>query len=411
MKRLLLTSLLAAALLALACAPAGAAKKKRVQTISKPRAGQTLSGTINVRPSVKAKRGSYTVVLKVDSKVRAKRKRVSRRKAKRSFKLDTRRLSNGVHKLTITVSARSKPRRASQTIKIRVNNIAPPPTPTPPRPLYSFAWQPTEQGPTKNVKDFTLLLTENFGKDAPLGSFDPDAVPWGTPIYTGSSGVEWIAYLSNSIDTWNKFPYRAKEVLSVHDDVLDYWLHEVDGKPAGASISPKLSPGGSQSQTYGRYSVRMRITDNIPEYNFAALLWPASDTGYEFAESDFPETFLFGAPQGVNGFAHYGPHHDNQTTITTPPISLADWHVYTQEWTPNLRRYYLDGVFVGQSAADNSANPPVTVYASDERWQLQAVTTELARLAEFGIVPDPLGGHLLVDWAAVWAYTPGSPAD
>jgi hypothetical protein len=410
MKRALTIAALAASLLALTVSPAGAKKKQHVRTIASPRAGQTLSGTINVRPSVKAKRGRYTVVLKVDSKVRAKRKRVSRRSARKKFRINTRTLTNGVHRLTITVSARSKPRRASQTIKIRVKN-SPPPTLTPVRPLYTYGWLPTTPAPTNNPANFTLKVSENFDKPAPLGSFDPDAVLWGTPVYTGSSGTEWLAYLSSSLDTWNKYPYRAKEVLSVHDDVLDFWLHEVDGKPAGASISPKLSPGGTQFQTYGRYSVRMRVTDNIPEYNFAAMLWPTYDSDYFFAESDFPETYLYGPPQVVHGYAHYGPAHENQLEISTAPISLADWHVFTQEWTPDLRRFYLDGVLVAESTADNSANPPVTVWSDVERWQLQAVTTELARLAEFGITPDPLGGHLLIDWAAVWAYTPGSPAD
>ena len=47
--------------------------------------------------------------------------------------------------------------------------------------------------------------------------------------------------------------YQPSTVLSVHDGVLDYYLHDdAHGKPVGADLSPW--PGGNEYQTYGAYS-------------------------------------------------------------------------------------------------------------------------------------------------------------
>jgi hypothetical protein len=61
------------------------------------------------------------------------------------------------------------------------------------------------------------------------------------------------------------------------------------------------------------------------------------------------------------------------------------WHVYTQEWGPGWRRYYVDGTLIGKSTNQ--------VYSGAERWQLQ---TE----AHGGIG----SAHQQIDW--VWIGAP-----
>lgn len=386
-----LVAVFAAAAL-LPVAPAGAKKHKKPShgTIASPRSGQTLSGVRYVKLRLKAKRGRYTVTVKLGKKVIARRKTTSRRKAKRRVRLDTRKFKNGTYRLKVTITAKSRPRRASQTIRIKVRNPAhsvpmPPPTPA----------------------GFTPLLTEDFDKPAPTGSWDPDNAGWLEPVYTGAGGTPWTAYPSSYGDTWNKNPYRAKEVLSVHDGVLDFYLHHVNALNtvnnadvvedlnAGASVSPIL-PNGTQYQTYGRYSIRLRVDANLPEYHIAALLWPTPENEADWlhAEADFPEIYLNTGPKVIDGYAHLGPNKDDQESIRTQQLyDMSDWHTYTIEWTPAGDKFYIDSTLVYTTTQYH--------YDKPMRWQIQLQTAEGAKLTANS-------GHLLVDWAAVWAWSPGS---
>lgn len=355
--------------------------KPGMHTIKRPLAGQTISGVYYVRPRTSGKRTRrYSVTIKVDGRTVTRRRSTSRGKALRRLRLDTRKLANGYHRLSIEIRKRTKPKRARQTIRFRVSNIP----------------QPGQPPASVTPYNFTLLFTEDFSKDAPVGSWDPDSVPWPTPVYTGASGVQWTAYWSGARDTWNQNPYRAKQVLSVHNGVLDFNLHNVDGLNAGASISP-ISPSGIQYQTYGRYSIRLRVTKNLPEYHIASLLWPLpeNETEWVSAESDFPEVFLDTGLKGIDGYAHLGPGTADQEAIHTDVMGrlydLADWHTFTQEWTPKVNRYYVDDTFVGQTTRYG--------YHKPMRWQIQAQTRG-------GVPASSNSGSLQVDWVAAWAWTP-----
>ncbi|MGN6170089.1 MAG: hypothetical protein ACTHQQ_18250, partial [Solirubrobacteraceae bacterium] len=207
---------------------------------------------------------------------------------------------------------------------------------------------------------------DDFTVDAPLGSWrtsSPSRV-----VYIGDHGLKWVEYPDGwpCDDPGHNHPlcYWPGNVLSVHDGVLDFLLH--DGRvpngadrAMGADPSPLIPTTGTQYQTYGRYEARFKVIFNDPthldQYHIAWMLWPKPGN---CAESDFPEMNL---NRGlVLGFAHVGCRHQKYSSAK---IDLTKWHTFTQEWGPGFRRYYLDGGLVGQSTQH--------VYRGPERWQLQ----------------------------------------
>lgn len=228
---------------------------------------------------------------------------------------------------------------------------------------------------------------DDFTVDAPLGSWRTSSPR--TVVYTGDHGLKWVAYPDGwPCESYSQC-YQPAEVLSVHDGVLDFWLH--DGRlpngahgAMGADISPLIPTTGTPYQTYGRYEARIKVIFNdaphLNQYHIAWLLWPKPGN---CAESDFPEMDL--NRRLVLGFDHLGCRYQKYFFAK---IDLTKWHTLTQEWGPGFRRYYLDGRLVGQSTQD--------VYRGPERWQLQ---TEA-----HNIRGDTTSGHLLVDW--VWIGAP-----
>lgn len=244
--------------------------------------------------------------------------------------------------------------------------------------------------PVGNLPGWRQVFAEDFTKAAPTGSWGAsctlDADSGNKIVYTGATGTQWRTYPDCYPDTASKRPYRSDQVLSVHDGVLDFSLHNVDGQPAGANPSPVIDAAtASQYQTYGRYTARFRTdTTSLSEYHIAWLLWPPDDRDWQCAESDFPEAQLDATT--VSAFAHYGCN--GATDQYTHAIDFTQWHTVTQEWTPGVRKYYLDGTLIGTSTHSVSSGP--------ERFQLQTETDGNGTHA----------GHLLVDWVAVYAYQP-----
>ena len=243
--------------------------------------------------------------------------------------------------------------------------------------------------PIGDLPGWHQTFVDDFTVNAPLGSWgtkNPDKV-----VYTGDHGGKWVEYPDGWASTYTngKPGYRPAKVLSVHDGVLDFYLHNVSGLPSGANPSPLVS-GTSQYQTYGRYTARIKSA-TVPNYHAAWLLWPVNDKNGACAESDFPETNL--GKDKVTAFTHNAAncknYNDQDEFDSKTRIDDGAWHTYTQEWGPGFRKYYIDSRLLGTSTT--------RVWSHDERWQLQ---TE----------PDGSGkskGHLLVDWVAVYAYAPG----
>lgn len=368
----------AASVVVLAAPSAQAARK--ASPIVAPTSGQTVKGMLLIKPRIAARRGPYQITIKIDGKLYDRQPAETRKVARSGVPIDTTELKNGRHRLSIQVLSKAAPYKTSASIVFKVRNKKRGPAGA------------GQRAPSSDLKNLKLLVSENFDKPAATGSFDPDAVSWDTPSYVGSSGTPWIAYPSRYLDTFLRHPYRAKEVLSVHDNVLDYHLRRVDGRTAAASLSPVL-PHGTQYQSYGRYAVRMRISSlkKLSLFHVAFLLWPEHNRYWELAESDYPETQLTGGRKSITGYSHFN-YYSTQEVIGTKPIDLRDWHTYTQEWTPTARRYYLDGKLI------HTTKHPV--WAGPMRWELQVQTYKKN---------GKQSGHLYVDWAAVWGWAPGTP--
>ena len=233
---------------------------------------------------------------------------------------------------------------------------------------------------------------------------------WGTAssqtvVYTGDNGGKWVEYPDGWPSTYTDGNpgYQPAQVLSVHDGVLDFCLQSVtvngQNLPSGANPSP-LVTGSSQYQTYGRYTARIK-SDAISNYHAAILLWPVNDNKGACAESDFPETDL--AHDTVTAFAHNATTNCQDYSVqdefdSTTRIYDGAWHIYTQEWGPGFRKYYIDGRPLLDGAGHDAST--TNVWDKNERWQLQ-------------VEPDCPGittcsnlGHLLVDWVAAYSYVP-----
>ena len=232
---------------------------------------------------------------------------------------------------------------------------------------------------------WTLDGQDGFTKAAPIGSF---ASGGGSPVYTGDHGMAWSEYADGATSTYsNGAPgYEPSVVQSVHDGVLDWYLHDYNGNPVSASPSP--FPAGHSYQSYGRFSFCERIVPadahRLDDFYQAIMLWPENDGDYQSAESDFPEGHL--SDTSFSAYAHYGGS-GSQDAFATPTIDPTQWQVYTQEWGPGFRRYYVDGNLIATSTTQVTSLP--------ERWQLQV---------EPSGTKDGDSGHVYVAWVAIWAY-------
>ncbi len=235
--------------------------------------------------------------------------------------------------------------------------------------------------PTTDLPGWRNIFWDDFTKDAPIGSW-ANATDGNKICYIGAQGQQWRSYPQTYLDTYQKRPYRSDAVLSVSNDCLNFFLHNVNGVPAGANPSPIIAGG---SQTYGRYSARLKVDNStLSEYHIAWLLWPQSGVWPGDGEEDFPEGRLSSV---VQAFHHYANADGGQDPYTGT-ARFTDWHTYTIEWLPGQIRYLLDDVVVL-----NSTN---YVPSKPMRWQLQTETN--------GTGTDQ--GNLECDWVSVWAYAP-----
>ena len=276
-------------------------------------------------------------------------------------------------------------------------------------------------------RTYTREGEDTFAKDAPVGSFAQSDVHDASllkPIYTGDHGMGWSAYPDGWPSTYTAIDvdgsplatplegYQPSTVLSVHDGVLDFYLHDdAIGNPVGADVSPW--PAGNEYQTYGAYSFCEKVAptsyNDLSDFYEASLLWPQNQDDGPCAESDFPETYASPTNAVLNGgsldndqvyaFAHYGtwsaqsgcpkflPAPDSANT----PIDLSQWHVFTQEWGPGYRSYYIDGKYVYTSTSQ--------VWSQPERWQLQMEPSPSSQVQKHGGT-----GHVYIAW--VWIGKP-----
>lgn len=247
----------------------------------------------------------------------------------------------------------------------------------------------SEAMPTADLPGWKHVFAEDFTEgNVPLGGFPG-------PVYSS----RWSEnYADGTPDTAAQQQpkgartsgYYPSKVLSVHDGVLDMYLHSENGVAMGAAPSPKLD-GASQrpynSLVYGRYSVRFKA-DALAGFKLAWLLWPDSKQWPQDGEIDFPEgdlsKVIYAAVHGVEAGEH-------RSDVFRPAQPYGDWHIATTEWRADGIEFFLDGKSLGISTRF-IPNKPMHYILQTESCSPTCPLPET-------------NGHVLLDWVAIWART------
>lgn len=232
--------------------------------------------------------------------------------------------------------------------------------------------------PVGDLPGWRQIFSDDFVADVPLGAFP------GSDYQS-----QWSMYPDGTPDTAGQVGqpsrYFPSKVVSIHNGVLDEYLHTEGATPMAAALLPRLPT----PQTYGRYAVRFRA-DSLAGFKTAWLLWPDSERWPQDAEIDFPEgnlnsTFYAAMfPQGGIG----GPAQDVFRTNTT----YTSWHTAVIEWTPAQVTFLLDGQVIG-TATSRIPNTPM-------HYVLQTEACLEGCPAAMTV------GHLQVDWITIYAFVP-----
>jgi chitodextrinase len=237
--------------------------------------------------------------------------------------------------------------------------------------------------PTGNITGWRQIWADNFPYNVSQGNFP-----------AGTNG-KWSAYPDGWHDTSGNGTYNCTKVCSVHNGMLDMWIHSENGAHYVAVPFPKLPASestagdglsGGNGLQYGRYAVRF-TADPLPRYKTAWLLWPDSNTWPRDGEIDFPEGNL---DSNICAFMHHqGATSGGDQDAFCSQTRYTGWHTAVTEWTPSSVKFYLDGTLLGNSTS-RIPNTPM-------HWVLQT-ETQLSSTA-----PDnSTQGHVYVDWAAVY---------
>lgn len=257
-------------------------------------------------------------------------------------------------------------RQAEAELRSKLRDL---PTPSP-------SGQPCPKG---DLPGWRQIFVDDFDTPVPLGSF-PAAV-----------SAKWNAYPYPWQDTSKNGLYHPEKVVSIHDGMMDLYLHTetVDGRarPLVSVPYPNIGP-----KLYGRYAVRFKA-DRLPGYKTAWLLWPASDVWPRDGEIDFPEGDLDAT---ICGFMHRqnGVDGGDQEWALSGK-SYADWHTAVIEWSPGRCAFYLDGQLI-TNASGGKSEWTARVPSTPMQWVLQTET------ALEGGPANATQGHVLIDWVSVW---------
>jgi hypothetical protein len=247
--------------------------------------------------------------------------------------------------------------------------------------------------PVGNLPGWKQVFKDNFRTSVPLGGFS-GCVDRSTIMSSTCSGLpkSVAARLWAYPDGWSDNHtgvYEPSQVVSIHNGMLDYYLHTSGGKHMVAAIEPKI-PGGvnGNGMRYGAYAVRFKST-LISGYKTAFLLWPDSEKWPADGEIDFPEGNLnstVGAAMHFQG----GTSLQSQNAYISK-ATYATWHTAVIEWTPSKVRFILDGHVIGTSVASIPDTPM--------HWVLQSETAR-------GPAPAAnIAGHIYVAWITAYART------
>lgn len=243
----------------------------------------------------------------------------------------------------------------------------------------------TDMRPSGDLPGWKQVFLEDFtAGDVPLGAFPG-------PLYSG----RWSAgYKDGTPDTagqvsGGKSGYYPTKVLSVHDGVLDWFVHSENGISMGAAPAPAIpnasaNPKRANSLLYGRYSVRFKA-DSLAGFKTAWLFWPDSGIWPRDGEIDFPEGDLAGP---IYGAAHFRGTDPNAFDKAESNTDFTAWHVATTEWTPGRVEFFLDGKSVGASTTATPTTPMHFIL------QTESCLT--------GCPLPTTQGHVYLDWISMW---------
>jgi hypothetical protein len=229
--------------------------------------------------------------------------------------------------------------------------------------------------PQGDIPGWHQIVTDDFTQAVPLGSF-PDAV-----------ATKWEAYPYPWKDTSGYGTYDPHKGLSVHDGVLDIWVHHVSGEYVVES--PELL--ATKNLSAGRYVIRFEA-DLIHHYKTAWMLWPMSNSWPADGEIDFPEGDLDSV---ICGFMHRqsATSGSDQASACTAQ-HYQSWHTAVIEWVAGS---YCKLILDGTTILDETSRVPSTAM----RWNLQTETS-------LGGGPPQAsdGGHIYIDWVAAYVPAP-----
>ncbi len=242
----------------------------------------------------------------------------------------------------------------------------------------------SEAMPVGDLPGWKQVFTEDFTDgDVPIGEF-PDKTyraRWSANYFDGTPDTAAQTLKTRS-------GYYPSKVLSVHDGLLDMYLHTEKGISMGAAPSPRFEKGGKRpfnSQTYGRYSVRFKA-DSLPGFKLAWLLWPDSKQWPEDGEIDFPEGDL---SETIYAALHGPGEKVTMLDQFRTKSRFTSWHIATIEWNPDRVEFFLDGKSIGTSTSATPDTPMHYILQTES-----CLTT----------CPHPeTRGHVYVDWVAIWA--------
>ena len=245
-----------------------------------------------------------------------------------------------------------------------------------PAPVTSTPDPSGQPMPVGNLPGWRQVFSDDFTENVPLGTF-PAAV-----------SSKWDAYNNGWKDTSGNGTYEPSQVVSIHDGIMDLYLHSKNGIHMVAAPVPIIpgATGPDGGMTYGRYDVRFK-SDPVPGYKTAWLLWPDSNNWSE-GEIDFPEGSVNST---ISAFMHHRGNPQQQDAFPTS-YTYGSWHTATTEWTPNSVTFLMDGKVVGVSS-NKSVIPNTPMH-----YVLQTETN-----IGGGAPSNSAAGHVDIDWVSIYA--------
>jgi beta-glucanase (GH16 family) len=231
--------------------------------------------------------------------------------------------------------------------------------------------------PVGNIPGWNQVYADDFAnQNVPIGQF-PTAV----------SG-QWKDYPDGSTDTTGNGTYMPSQVVSIHNGMMDLYLHTANGVHLVAAPEPVIpnAPGSDGGLLYGRYEIRF-MADAVPGYKTAWLLWPDSNV-WNDGEIDFPEANL-------NSTITASMHHVGDPQVEefyTTNFTYSSWHTAIIQWTPQSVIFTMDGQVIGD---DTNAS---LIASTPMHWVLQTETQLTG-----GPPSDSASGHVYIAWVTAYA--------